>query len=135
MLLRNSSLKLGVGVVTGGDGANFGKRLIAQHDAIFKYRLERVRTEGRTLRQRFAFEDLHGGKFLTILDQVKAAAFAGLAGICFWIFVHVLPFAVAIDGRTFECKLQSIAIHLLEKRATHSITPDILRPTASRQLG
>src|ERR1700693_2564763 len=129
-----SSLKLGVGVVTAGDSANFGEGLIAQHHAIFQYGLERVRTEGRALRQRLAFENLHGGKFLTILYQVKAATFAGLAGICFWIFVHVLPFAIAVDGRTFQSKLQSIAIHLLEKGATHSIAPDILRPSAACQL-
>src|ERR1700732_5618916 len=68
------------------------------------------------------------------MNQVKAAAFAGFAGIRFWIFVHLLPFAVAVNGGTFQSKLQSIAIHLLEKRATHSVAPDILRPAAARQL-
>jgi len=44
--VKTPSLNLGVGVVTGGDGANFGERLISQQHAIFKDRFKRVRTEG-----------------------------------------------------------------------------------------
>jgi len=45
-----------------------------------------------------------------------------------------VPFAVAIDGGTFQRELQRVAIDLLQQRAAHTVAPDILRPAFASEL-
>jgi hypothetical protein len=45
-----------------------------------------------------------------------------------------VPFATAVDGRTFQRKFQRVAIHLLQKRAAHPVAPDVLGPPFARKL-
>src|SRR5204862_3234792 len=47
---------------------------------------------------------------------------------------NVVPLAIAVDGGTFQCELQRVAVDLLQQRAAHAVAPDILRPAFAGEL-
>src|SRR6266446_1646848 len=92
------------------------------------------RIVSRTLLDRIAFNNFDSGKILAVLDEIETAAPAGFAGIGFWILINVVPLAVAVDRRTFQSKFQRVAVDLLKQRATHAVTPNVLRPAFASEL-
>ncbi len=83
--------------------------MIAEEFAVFEDNVESV--DGRN---GIAFDDLDGNEFFAIVDEIEAAALAGLRGISFGVFVDVVPFAVAVDRGTLQGEFQRVAIDLLQ---------------------
>src|SRR6266852_3401531 len=109
--------------------ANFRESLVAQELAVFENRFESV--VGRDGR---AVNDFDRNEILAVLDEVEAASFAGFGRILLGIFVYVVPLAVAVNGGTLQREFERVTIDLLQERAAHAVTPDVLRPALAGEL-
>ena len=97
-----------VDVVGRGNGTNFSESLVTQKFAVLENNLKSIGgREGLTV------DDFDGDEFFAVVHEVEAATFASFAWIGYRILADVVPFAIAIDGRTFQRKFQGVAIHLL----------------------
>jgi len=97
--------------------------------AVFENRFESIVGPDRR-----AVNDFDGGEILAVLNEVKAAALAGLLGSGFGILVDVVPLAVAVDGGTFQREFERVAVDLLQQRAAHAVAPDVLRPAFAGEV-
>src|SRR6266478_2654770 len=120
-LSENRSCAVIVDVVGRGNGTDFSESLFAEKFAVLENNVESVGG-----REGLVVDDFDGDEFFAVVDEVEAATFASFAWIGYRILVDVVPFAIAVDGRTFQFKFQGVAIHLLQKRAAHAVAPDVL---------
>jgi len=86
-----------VDVVGRGNGTDFSESLVAEEFAVLENNVENIGG-----RDGLAVDDFDGDEFFAVVNEVEAATFASFAWIGYRILVDVVPFAIAVDGRTFQ---------------------------------
>src|SRR5258708_32842470 len=120
-LVENRSCLVIVDVVGRGNGTDFSESLVAEKFAVLENNVESIGG-----RDGLAVDDFDGDEFFAVVDEVEAATFASFAWIGYRILINVVPFAIAVDGRTFQRIFQGDASHFLQTRATHAVRADVL---------